>query len=61
MEIRLSSGSRCPQSPEGDGWLTVFPKMVLVSRAHLNSKWRDISGEWEDKYGLEFRLEADYG
>ena len=36
------------------GWSRA-KKNVLVAK--MNPKWRDLISEWENKYGLEFRLE----
>jgi putative endonuclease len=37
------------------GWSRVKKESLIM---RLNPKWRDIIGEWEDKYGLEFRLDG---
>jgi putative endonuclease len=37
------------------GWSRVKKEALLMK---LNRKWRDIIGEWEDKYGLDFRLDG---
>ena len=37
------------------GWSRA-KKNVLVAK--MNPKWRDLISEWENKYGLEFRLDG---
>jgi putative endonuclease len=37
------------------GWSRAKKEALIMK---LNPKWRDIIGEWEDKYGLEFRLDG---
>ena len=37
------------------GWSRA-KKNALVAK--MNPKWRDLFSEWEEKYGLEFRLDG---
>ena len=37
------------------GWSRA-KKNALVAK--IDSKWRDLISEWEEKYGLEFRLDG---
>ena len=37
------------------GWSRAKKETLIV---RLNPRWRDLIAEWEEKYGLEFRLDG---
>jgi putative endonuclease len=49
------AGAALDRERQLKGWSRAKKEALIIK---LNPKWRDIIGEWEDKYGLEFRLDG---
>ena len=49
------AGAALDRERQLKGWSRAKKEALIMK---LNPKWSDITGEWEDKYGLEFRLDG---